>query len=107
MSNGKAMIINLIAGLIKKTLYKNTFLNHIDFFEGNVKFQLDLSSYATKAELKNATGVDTSKLAAKSDLANLKTEVDKIDLKKLKLVPVDLSKLSNIVNNDVIKQNCV
>ena len=53
-----------------------------------------MSDYATKADLKNATGVDTSKLAAKADLANLKTEVDKIDVDKLKTVPIDLSKLS-------------
>ena len=53
-----------------------------------------MSNYATKADLKNATGVDTSKLAAKSDLASLKTEVDKIDVDKLKTVPIDLSKLS-------------
>ena len=45
-------------------------------FEGNVKVKLDLSSYATKAKLKNVTGADTSKLAAKSDLASLKAEVD-------------------------------
>ena len=53
-----------------------------------------MSDYATKANLKNATGVDTSKLAAKSDLASLKTEVDKIDVDKLKIAPIDLSKLS-------------
>ena len=53
-------------------------------FEGNVKIELDLSRYATKAELKNATGVDTSKLTAKSDLAILKEELDKIDVGKLK-----------------------
>ena len=63
-----------------------------------------MSSYATKAELKNATGVDTCKLAAKSDLASLKAEVDKIDVGKLKTVPVDLSKLRNVVNNDVVKK---
>ena len=73
-------------------------------FEGNVNVELDLSSYATKAELKNTTGVDTSKLAAKSDLASLKAEVDKIDVEKLKAVPIDLSKLSNVVNNEVVKK---
>ena len=62
-----------------------------------------LSNYATKADLKNATGIDTYKLAAKSDLASLKAEVDKIGVDRLKTVPVDLSKLSNAVNNDVVK----
>ena len=57
--------------------------------------------------MKNATGVDTSKLVVKSDLASLKTEIDKTDVDKLKTVPVDLSKLSNVVNNDVVKKNCV
>ena len=75
-------------------------------FKGNVKVKLDLYSYATKAELKNATGVYTTILAAKSNLVfkRLKAEVDKIDLHKLKTVPVDLSKLSNVVNNPVVKK---
>ena len=68
---------------------------------------VDLSNYATKADLKNATGIDTSKLAAKSDLVSLKTEVDKTDVEKIKTVPADLSKLSNVVNNDVVKKNIV
>ena len=66
--------------------------------------KVDLSNYATKADLKNATGVDTSTLAAKSDLASLKAEIDKIDVEKLKTVPIDLSKLSNVINNDVVKK---
>ena len=48
---------------------------------GNVKFELDLSNYATKADLKNATGVDTSKFTKKVDLATLKLEIDKLDCK--------------------------
>ena len=59
--------------------------------------------YATKTELKHATGVEASKLAAKSDLASSKAEVDKIDVDKLKTVLVDLNKLRNLVNNDVVK----
>ena len=100
------MIIHLIVGLIKKILYKigQYFPKPYRAFIGNVKAELDLSSYATKADLKNATGVDTSKLAAKSDLASLKSEVDKIDVDKLKTVPVDLSKLSNVVKNEVAKK---
>ena len=73
-------------------------------FGGDINAKVDLSNYATNAELKNATGVDTSKLAAKSDLASLKAEVDKIDADKLKNVPVDLSKLSNVVKNKVVKK---
>ena len=60
-------------------------------------------SYATKLDLKNATGVDTSKLTSKSDLPSL-PEIDKVDVGKLKTVSADLSKLSNIVNNDVEKK---
>ena len=63
-----------------------------------------MSAYATKADLKHALGVDTTKLAAKSYFASLKAEVDKINVDKLKTVPVDLSKLSNAVNNDVVKK---
>ena len=60
-----------------------------------------------KADFKNATGIDTSKLAAKSNLVSLKAEVEKIDVDRLKTVPVDLSKLSKIVKNEVVKKNCV
>ena len=51
--------------------------------------------------------VDTSSFELKINLANLKTEVDKLDLDKLAPVPVDLSKLSDVVKNDVVKKNCV
>ena len=60
-------------------------------------------SYATKLDLKNATGVDTSKLTSKFDFPSL-PEIDKVDVGKLKTVSADLSKLSNIVNNDVEKK---
>ena len=70
----------------------------------NIKVELDLSSYATKADLKNVTYVDVSSFASKTNLASLKTEVDKIDVHKLKTVPVDLAKLSNVVKNDVVKK---
>ena len=68
----------------------------------NVK--IDLSNYGTKKDLKNATGIDTYKLAAKSNLASLKAEIDKLDIDKLATVPVDLSKLSDAVKNDVVKK---
>ena len=92
-----------------------------------VKDELDISNYATKADLKNATEVDTSKFAKKVDLAsqkanvdkldidklqivptnlnNLKSKVDKLDVDKLVPVPVDLSKLSDVVKNDVVKKD--
>ena len=106
MSNGKVKIINLIVGLTKKTLYKMSQYLPKPYrtFGVNVKIELDLSSYTTKTDLKYAAGVDTSKLAAKPDLASLKAKVDKIDVDKLKTVPVDLSTLSNVGNNEVIKK---
>ena len=63
----------------------------------NVKFELDLSNYATKSDLKNATGVDTSDFAKKTDLANLTSDVDKLDVDKLKNVPCCLSCLKSKV----------
>ena len=94
---------------------------------GKVKVELDLSNYAIKTDLKNATGIDTSSFAKKVDLANLKSNVDKLDIDKLKNVPtnlsnlkskvdkldvdklvpvpVDLSKLSDVVKNDVVKKD--
>ena len=68
---------------------------------GDTKVELDLSNYAKKTDLKNATHVDTSNFALKTNLASLKTEVDKLDTRKLQTVPVDLAKLSNVVKNDV------
>ena len=73
-------------------------------FGGDINVKLDLSNYATKADLKNATVVNKSPLASKSDLASWKTKVDKTDVEQLKTVPVDLSKLSNVVNNYVVKK---
>ena len=70
----------------------------------NIKVELDLANYATKDDVKNITHVDVSSFASKTNLAALKTEVDKIDADKLKTVPVDLAKLSNVVNNDVVKK---
>ena len=62
-----------------------------------------MSNYATKTDLKSPIGVDTSNLALKSNF-KLKAEIDKIDVAKLKTVPVDLSKLSNVVNHEVVKK---
>ena len=94
---------------------------------GRVKVELDLSNYATKADLKNGGGVDTSDFAMKTDLANLKSDVDKLDIDKLKnvptnlnnlkikvgklevdklvLAPVDLNKLNDVVKTDIVKKD--
>ena len=71
-------------------------------FEGNINVKVDLSNYATKADLKNVTNFNTLCFALKTNLASLKTEVDKLDIDKLVAVPVDLSKLSYAVKNDVL-----
>ena len=70
----------------------------------NVKVELDLTNYTTKMDLKNITHVDVSSFASKTNLAALKTEVDKIDVDKLKTTPIDLDRLSNLVKNDVVKK---
>ena len=70
----------------------------------NIKVKLDLVNYATKTDLKNITHVDVSNFASKTNLASLKTEADKIDTDKLKTVPADLAKLSNVFKNDVVKK---
>ena len=92
-----------------------------------VKVELDLSNYATKADFKNVTGIDTSNFTKKVHLTNLKSDVDKLDIDKLKneptnlsnlkskvdkldidklvLVPADLSKLSDVVKNDVVEKD--
>ena len=70
----------------------------------NIKVELDLTNSATKTDLKNITHVDGSSFASKTNLAALKTEVDKIDVDKLKTTPIDLDRLSNLVKNDVVKK---
>ena len=71
---------------------------------GNIKVELDIGNYATKDDVKNITRVDVNSYASKTNLAALKTEVDKIDTDKLKTVPGDLEKLSNVVKNDFVKK---
>ena len=73
-------------------------------FGRNINVKVDLSNYATKTALKNVIHVDISSFALKKKLTNLKTEVDKLDIDKLVPVPVDLSKLSDVVKNDVAKK---
>ena len=67
------------------------------YFGDSIKVKTDLSNYATKAYIKNISQVDTSSFALKTNLANLNTEVDKLDIDKLVPIPVDLSKLSDLV----------
>ena len=73
-------------------------------FGGDITVKVDLSNYATKADFKNISHVDTSRFALKTNLVNSKTEVDKLDINKLVSVLVDLSKLSDVVKNDLIKE---
>ena len=64
-----------------------------------------MAYYATKDDVKNITHVDVSSYVTKTNLAALKTEVDKIDVDKLKTVPDDLAKLTNVVKNETVKKN--
>ena len=70
----------------------------------NVKVELDLTNYETKKDLKTITHVDMSSFVSKTNLTALKTEVDKIDTDKLKTAPTDLGKLTNAIENDVVKK---
>ena len=73
-------------------------------FGGDIKVKIDLSNYAKKADIKNISDVDTSSFASKTNLVSLKTEVGKLDIDKLVLVPVDLSKLSDVVKMMLLKK---
>ena len=73
-------------------------------FGGNITVMVNLSNYATKTDIKNVTHVDSSSFVLKANLASLKTEINKLYIGKLAPVPVDLSKLSDVVKNDVVKK---
>ena len=73
-------------------------------FGGDINVKVDLSNYATKADIKNISHVDTSSFALKANLASLKTEVDKLGIDKLVPVPTYLSELTNVVKSDVVKE---
>ena len=81
------------------------YLEPYEPFGGDIHVTVDLSNRATKTDLKNVIHADTSSFALKTNLATLKTEVDKLDIDKLVPVPTDLSKLSNVVKNDVVRKD--
>ena len=73
-------------------------------FCDSIKVKIDLCNYATKIDIKNNSPVDTSSFALKTNVASLKNEVDKLDINKLVPIPVELSKLSDVVQNNVVKK---
>ena len=81
------------------------FLKPYEPFGGDINVKVDLSIYATKADIRNISHVDTLSFALKTNLANLKTEIDKLDIDKLVPIPVDLNKLNDAVKNDVVKKD--
>ena len=88
----------------KRVYYKMSYYPPYKSSSNNIKVQLDLTNYATETDLKNITHVDVSSFASKTNLAAFKTEVDKIDVDKLKVTPTDLDRVSNLVKNDVVKK---
>ena len=88
----------------KRVYYKVSYYPLYKSSSNNIKVELDLTNYATKADLNNITHVDSSGFASKTNLAALKTEVDKVDIDKLKTTPTDLAKLTNAVENDSVKK---
>ena len=88
----------------KRVYYKVSYYPPYKSSSNNIKVKLDLTNYATKTDLKNITHVDVSSFASKTNLASLKTEVDKLDVGKLKTAPVNLAKLTNAVENDLVKK---
>ena len=113
MSNGNVMIVHLIAGLIKKTSQISVipsyskmsqyFPKPYEPFGGDINVKVDMSVYATKTDIKNVLHVDNSSFASESNLASLKTDVDQLNINKFVPVPIDLSKLSDVIINVVKK----
>ena len=88
----------------KRVYYKMSYYPPYKSSSNNVKVELDLTNYTTKNDLKSIIHVDVSSFASKTNLAALKTEVDKIDTGKLKTPPTDLAKLTNAIENDLVKK---
>ena len=112
MSNGKVMTVHLIVGLRKKT-YSNRCIKMRQYFPKpyepfgrDINVKVGQSNYARKTNIKNISHVDTSSFALKLNLASLKAEDDKLDFDKSAPVPVDLSKLINVVKLMLLK-NCI
>ena len=103
------MILFITILLNAITLYKMSqyFPKAYEPFGGDINVKVDLPNYATKPDIKNISHIDTINFALKSNLAGLKTDVDKLGIDKLVPVPVDLRKLSDLVENDVVKKNCI
>ena len=99
MSKGKA-IIHLIVGLKMSQYFPKPFNS---YFGDSIKVKIDLSNYATKTDIKNISHVDTSRFALKANLTSLKSEVDKLDIEKVVPIPVELSKLCDVVKNNIVK----
>ena len=101
----KKLLVVFMIENYKRLYYKmSTYYPPYKSSSNNIKVELDLTNSATKTDLKNMTHVDVRSFASKTNLAALKTEVDKIDTDKLKTVPVDLAKLTNAVENDLVKK---
>ena len=107
MLSGKVMIIHLTVGFIKDILlYKmSNFAEPYNRTKSKIRFKLDLYNYTKKYDIKNTKGVDTSKFAEEIGLANLKSDIDELDIDKLKTTPFDSSKLSEEVNNEAFKKD--
>ena len=106
MSNEKATIILLFFGLIKNiALYKMTFFREpYNHRKNKIKVKLDLSNYVIKSNSKNSICFDTLNFAKMSDLSSLKSEINKLDIAKSNTTPIELSKLSDVVRNEVVKK---
>ena len=99
---GASLLENLLSGKgIVKTV---KFCKSVG---GNINVKVDHSNYSTKTDLKNVTQANTSSFALKTNLACLKTEVDKLDIDKLGPVPVDLSKINDAAKNNVVKKTVI
>ena len=88
----------------KRVYYNMSYYPLYKSSSSNIKVELDLTNYGTKTDLKNITHVDVSSFASKTNLAALKTEIDKIDVDKIKTVPADLAKLTNAVQHYLVKK---
>ena len=100
------MIILLKVGLIKKMSLCWMSYSPVPYsnIKNKINVELDLSDYGTKSDLKNATGFNTSKFAKEADLASLKSDVDRLDIDELESTSIELSKLRNGVENEVVKK---